>query len=173
MTRVTRRIQRKGVYQTSTHLAAVVLLVVVFVMAGSVMMLGLPGSGDDRERLLDELAAARATWSAKRPAAFRYVVQRSCDCPAEDTARYVVTERPGSRGAEYPVPVESEDGEFLTSPPRPVWLGELFPLAEQALRDGAEVTVQYDAVFSYPRLVSIGGATMDSVTIRDFEVLRD
>lgn len=178
MTRITRRIKRKGVYPVSTHLAAVVLLVIVFVMAATVMLLGLPGTGDDRRQLLNELAASRETWTARRPDAFRYVVQRSCACPPEDSARFVVTERPGSRVAEFPVPVESASGEFLTSPPRPLWLGELFPLIEDAADSDAKVTVEYDAAYGFPRLLHIdggapGGPDSQTVTIRDFEILRD
>lgn len=181
MSRVTRRIQRKGLYPVSTHLAAVVLLVIIFVTAGTVMLVGLPGIGDERQGLLAELATNRAAWTAKRPAAFRYVVQRSCRCPPEDTARFIVTERPGSRSAEFPVPVESAGGEFLASPPRPLWLGELFPLIEEAARGDKQITVEYDAAWGYPRLVRIDGGDSDApggkaaltVTIRDFEILRD
>ena len=40
--------------------------------------------------------------------------------------------------------VESADGEFLSSPPDPVWIGDLFDLVERSLLDDKIVEVEYD-----------------------------
>ena len=36
------------------------------------------------------------------------------------------------------------DGEFLSSPPDPVWIGDLFDLVERSLLDDKIVEVEYD-----------------------------
>ena len=178
MTRVTRKLTRKGVYQPSTHIAAVVLVLIVFVSAGAMLLLTAPDERQDTRALLDELATSRALWAGRRPDAFRYVVERACACPAEDSAAYVVTERFDVQTAEFRVPVESTTGEFLSAPPRPVWIDDIFALVEAALQAEEPVTVRYDASRGYPTYAAIGedaqaGATGSRYSVRDFEILRE
>lgn len=178
MTRVTRKLPRKGVYQPSTHLAAVVLVLIVFVSAGAVLLLTATDERQDTEALLDELAASRALWAGRRPDAFRYVVERDCACPAEDSAAYIATERFGVQSAEFRLPVESGSGEFLSAPPRPIWIDDVFALVEAALQAEEAVTVRYDANRGYPTYAAIGddadaGVIGRRYSVRDFEILRD
>lgn len=155
-------------YHVTSHVAVVLLVLVLFVSVGYFFFLAKP---DEQARLLElqsEFEARLAQWSEQRPAAFRYVVDRTCACPDEDDRAYVVTERPGDRSAAFPIPVESVSGTLITAPPRPVWIGDLFDLAGRTLRSGDAVEVRYDPDYGFPeRLVLAPGEVYE---VRDFEV---
>ena len=89
---------------------------------------------------------------------------------------YVATERRDYKSAEYRRPVQTKYGDLLTTPPRPVWIDDLFEIVMQAVSDGDNVSVSYDVRFGYPTMVDIkrddkGTDADDRYEIRDLEVL--
>ncbi|MDH4072853.1 MAG: DUF6174 domain-containing protein [Gammaproteobacteria bacterium] len=161
----------EGRYHVTTHVAVVLLVLMLFISVSYFFFLASP---DEQARLIDmqsEFEARRVQWSNERPAAFRYVVDRTCNCPDEDGRAYLVTERPGERQAVFPIPVESTTGVLITVPPRPVWISDLFEVAGRALRSGSAVQIRYDAVYGFPEQLVV--APNDTYEIRDFEQVRE
>lgn len=141
--------RRKLNFQTSTILAAVVLLVILFVSVGYMFFLHQPGLTPDQEAALVELQARRASWQAKRPPAFRYEVERSCECPLDYVEPFDVV-------------------EYRDDPDNRPWIDEYFDRIETAMLDGDEVIVRYNPRFDFPNDFTISD---EDTFIRDFEVL--
>ncbi len=158
-----------GRYQVTSHAAAILLVLIVFVSVSYYFFLAKPDEQAQRLGLTAEYEAAAARWSAERPPRFRYVLDRTCDCPPEDARAYAVTEQDGQRRAEFPIPVESVSGELITAPPRPLWIDDIFGIIERALRSGAIIEVRYDQALGYPESVIIGPD--EQYEIRDFELV--
>lgn len=173
---MSRRKWRKGVYHTTTHLAVVLLLLILFVSAAYFFVIPEPQDAPQQTRVLNELQAYREIWESRRPLSFRYVVDRTCFCLQEHIEPYVATEQRGYRSAEYPSQIRTRSGNFLTTPPQPVWIDDLFGFIEKAVLEDDKVEVGYDARFGYPRLIDISRGhkardANDRYEVRDFEVL--
>ncbi len=164
-----------GIYQITTFLAVVLLLLILFVSAAYFFVIPSPDESGTQEDSLAVLAEQRSVWRSGRPASFRYVVDRDCYCSPEYVEPYIAIEERGSRTAIFNVEVESGSGEFLASPPEPVWIEDVFDLIEQSLRDGKIVEVRYDKELGFPvsLVVRPEPTPPDSVyrvEVRDFEI---
>jgi hypothetical protein len=89
---------------------------------------------------------------------------------------YIATEEQGRKTAEFLVSVESDTGEFLSEPPEPVWISDIFDELAKAIEADAQPVVEviYDSRYGYPASVSIRYPQPDAgmrYEIRDFEVL--
>lgn len=173
---MTRRKPLAGIYQLTTFLALVLLLLILFISAAYFFMIPAPDRTTVEGDLIAELAAQRNNWESGRPASFRYVVERDCYCERSFTEPYVATEEGDSKSAAFMIEIETAAGEFVSTPPGPVWIDDLFDLVEQAIHDKTVVEVEYDKDLGFP--VSIvtrpGPAPPDSVyrvEVRDFEIL--
>lgn len=166
---MTQRRSRKNIYHATTYLAAVFLLLIVFISGSWFLLLREPAVQPNTTEALEELRASRDAWENRRPQSFRYLVDRTCSCPDEYSEPYVATEERGRRSAAFRSHVETRSAENLTGPPEPVWIENLFAIAERAMLDGKEADVDFDARFGFPRSVELG--TGDAYNVRDFEVL--
>ena len=173
---MTRKKPLAGIYQLTTFLALVVALLILFVSAAYFFYIPAPGDTTDTRDLLTELNDRRSAWDAKRPAAFRYVVDRDCDCERAYVEPYVATEEPGGKLATFTIEIETASGEFIAVPPDPVWIGDLFDLVEQSVREAKHVEVSYDKEFGFPASVLVHPVprqpdSVYSIEVRDFETL--
>jgi hypothetical protein len=74
------------------------------------------------------------------------------------------------------IEIETAGGEFISTPPGPVWIDDLFDLIEQSVREDKHVEVSYHKEFGFPVsvLVHPDPPPPDSVyrvEVRDFETL--
>ena len=167
---------RRGVFQTTTIIAVALLLLILFVTVAYFFTIPGEQRGDQSRQSLTALQEQRAIWEQRRPAAFRYVVERRCACADALREPYVATETRGERRAEYRRPAQSREGVPGMEPPGPVWINDLFEIAERSLEDGGQVDIAFDARFSYPASLRIeddsesGGLPIEYEVI-DFEVL--
>ena len=164
----------KGVYPSTTLIAVAVSLLFVFITVAYFYLLAEPDERAEEFANLEELHEQRALWQREQPASFRYVVERSCRCPAEVSEPYVATESRGARSASFRIAVESSDGSMLDKPPEPVWIIDVFRALERSLQSGGTAEVSYDPTWGYPDSARIGGdqpGSTDLFRIVDFEVL--
>lgn len=141
---------RKPGYQPSLLLAAVVLLLLVFVSVGYFFFLSNPALTVEQQRVLTQLQQRREEWLAKRPPAYRYEIERECECPLQYIEPFTVI-------------------EYLDEADRQAWIDDYFMQLEAALREHQDVAISYDPRFSYPNDFHIDA---EQVYIRDFEVLQ-
>jgi hypothetical protein len=141
--------RRKPSFQATTFLAGVVLLLILFVSAGYMFFLHQPGLSPDQEVALAELRARRASWEAKRPPAFRYEVERSCECTLDYTEPFDVV-------------------EYRDDPDNRAWIDEYFVKIEAAMLESTSAPVRYNPRFDFPNDFRLGD---EEIFIRDFEVL--
>ena len=163
-------------YQITSHIAVVLLMLIMFVAVGYFFLLGKPDETAARNAKGDTLAAGLATWRTERPRDYRYVVERDCDCPDEDRRPYTITERNGWPSAAYPIPMETSAGILVTEPPRPETIDDVFSRAERAFRSGADLEIRLHPVYGFPQRLVIRPAgdaagQPDVYEIRDFEDL--
>ena len=163
-----RKYSPDGRYQVTSHIAVVLILLVVFVSVSYFFFLAKPDEQAHHLEMQAEYGAARALWISERPASFRYVVDRACDCPDEDSRAYTMIERGTQRIAEFPIPVESSAGILITVPPRPVTIEEIFDRVEAALGSNSAIEVRYESAYGYPETVVL--EPNEKYEIRDFEV---
>ena len=173
---MTRRKSLAGIYQITTFLAVVMLLLILFISAAYFFMIPAPDQDPAEKDLMAELATNRSTWTSAQPASFRYVVDRDCYCDPAYVEPYVATEDRGRRSAAFVIEIESSAGEFISMPPEPVWIDDLFDLIEESVRDGDHVVARYDKARGFPVsiLVHPDPPPPDSVyrvEVRDFEVI--
>ena len=172
---MTKRKPLAGIYQITTFLALLLLLLILFISAAYFFMIPAPRQDPGNDDLLAKLATNRATWEAAQPTSFRYVVDRDCYCDPAYVTPYVAIEERGQRSAEFVIEIESSTGEFISTPPEPVWISNLFDLIERSVRAGDHVEVSYDEAFGFPVsiLVHPDPPPPDSVyraEVRDFEI---
>jgi hypothetical protein len=165
---MSKKYRPEGRYQVTSHVAAILLVLIIFVSVSYYFFLARPDEQAALAAAREALVAAEARWETRRPQDFRYVVDRSCDCPEEDARAYTVTERDGRLSAEFAIPVESSAGILLSRPPRPVRIDDVFGVIERSLRSGMLIEVRYDSDFGYPEVAEI--AADDRYEIRDFEI---
>ena len=173
---MTRRKPLAGIYQLTTFLALALLLLILFISAAYFFFIPAPDHASEDGDLLAVLAQQRATWEAQRPAAFRYVIDRECYCERTYVEPYVAIEEHGSKSAAFAIEIESSSGDFISAPPGPVWIDDLFDLIEQSVREEKAVDVEYHEELGYPAslVVHPEPAPPDSVyrvDVRDFEIL--
>jgi hypothetical protein len=173
---MTNRRPLAGIYQITTFLAVVLLLLILFVSTAYFFVIPTPDKVRAQEDALGILAENRTAWESSQPASFRYVVDRDCNCDPEYVEPYVATEDGSTRAANFNVEVESASGEFLSSPPDPVWIGDLFDLIERSLSDDRVVDVKYDKDLVYPESLVVhpeqpSPGSVYRIDVRDFETL--
>ena len=159
----------EGRYQLVSHVAAILLVLILFVSVSYYFLLAKPDEQARHAGLMAEYEAAAALWDLERPQRFSYVLDRTCDCPAEDDRPYIATELGEQRTAGFLIPVESVSGELLTAPPRPLWIDDIFGIIVRALRSGVTIDVRYDQALGYPESVVI--EPDEQYEIRDFEIV--
>jgi len=164
---MSRKYPLEGRYQVTSHIAVILLVLILFVSVGYFFFLARPDEQALRLELVAEFEANVALWGRERPARFGYSVDRTCDCPAEDDRPYQVREIDGRREARFAIPVEASTGNSISAPPRPLWIDDIFGIIERALRSGSIIEVRYDQALGYPRSVII--APDEEYEIRDFE----
>jgi len=157
-----------GKYQVTSHVAAILLVLIIFVSVSYYFFLARPDEQAARLEAGDAFSAAQSLWETRRPAEYRYVVDRSCNCPEEDSRAYTIIVRNGQSSAEFAIPVESSAGILVTSPPRPVVIDDVFDVIERAQRSGMLIEVRYDSDFGFPESVVLSAD--DRYEIRDFEI---
>lgn len=165
-----------GIYQLTTFLALVLLLLILFISVAYFFFIPAPDTAAGQRDLLAELAEKRSTWEARRPTAFRYVVDRDCYCERSYIEPYIATEDQGNKSAAFNVEIESPSGEFVSTPPGAVWIDDLFDLVELSVREDKHVEVEYDKELGFPVLIVThpDPPPPDSVyrvEVRDFETL--
>ena len=161
---------------TTTLIAVALLLLILFVSVGSLTLLSNAEEPLHDPDLVSELLQNLQAWEETRPLSYRYVVQRSCTCQKEDVAAFVATEKRGQRMSAFVVSVESSSGEFLSEPPNPVWIGDIFDELINAVEEDSRplIEVAYDNRYHFPVSVNIQYASAAASVlyeIRDFEVL--
>lgn len=141
---------RKTGFQPTSLIAAVLLLMVVFVSVAYFFFLAEPRLSVDQEAMLADLHMRRGQWEEKRPPAFRYVVERDCECPLDYTEAFTVI-------------------EYLDEPDNQSWIDDSFDVLSAAIDSGEDASVRYDPRYSYPNDYSVAD---EQTYVRDFEVLR-
>lgn len=170
------RSPRKGTFQTTTHIAVVVFLLILFVSVAYFFQIPVEDQDAQQADSLAELHASRELWEASRPPAFRYVVARNCDCDEPFKAPYVATEQSGEKSVDFAGSVMSRLGNEISGPPEPVWIDDLFEIADAALRSNDLVELRFDILSGYPKIVAIRNQQSPirgelHYEIRDFEIL--
>ena len=141
---------RKTGFQATSLIAVVLSMLLVFVSLGYFFFLADPRLSTEQEEAIAELQLRQSEWQEKRPPAFRYEVERECECPLDYTEPFKVV--------EY-----LDEGENYS------WIDESFVLLRSALLGGLVVDVRYDPRYSYPNDYHVSD---EQTYVRDFEVLR-
>ena len=144
------RKERPIVFQSTSILSGVVFLLILFVCVGYFFFLHQPGLSPAQETALVELRERRAEWEAERPPAFRYEVERRCECPLDYVEPFTVV-------------------EYLDEADNRAWIDEFFTLLEETMLAGEPVSISYDARFGYPNDFTVDN---EDTFVRDFEVLQ-
>lgn len=161
---------------TTTLIAVALLLLILFVSVGSLTLLPEAEEPLQDPDLVSELLQNLQMWEDSRPLSYRYVVHRRCSCARADTTPFVATEERGRKTARYLVSLESSSGEFLSEPPNPAWIGDIFDELIRAVEEDSRplIEVAFDNRYHFPVSVNIqytSAATSVLYEIRDFEVL--
>jgi hypothetical protein len=141
--------KKKTGFHPTTLIAGVALLLILFVCVAYFFFAYQPGLSVDQEAALAKLQERRAEWETKRPPAFRYEVERSCECPLDYIEPFDVV-------------------EYRDDPANVPWIDDYFVKIELAMLSGETVPVRYNPRFGFPNDFTIGE---EETFIRDFEVL--
>ena len=152
---------KKTKFQPTTLIAVVVLLPILFSLVAYFFVLPDLERSQRAEQILAELAANEERWRQAKPIGYRYVVERECFCPGEDTTPYSVS--------------VIDDRIIGVSVADPIRIRDLFVIAAEAASGINDVDVVFDPRFAYPSRVTIddlagGRASVEIYRIRDFEV---
>ena len=163
-------------FQITTPIAAVILLLIVFVSLGYFFIETIPGLPPDNSVVMRELEDNRSIWRERRPGSIRYVIDRDCDCASESKRPYVATETGSQRWATFPVPVESDDGKQLVAPHDPIWIDDTFALISSADIQNQAVSARFHPELGIPVEIVIrqkpdSADTIATYEIRDIEIL--
>jgi hypothetical protein len=140
---------RKTAFQPTSLIAGALLLLILFVSAAYLFFIAEPAITPERQAMLAELQLRQSEWLEKRPPAFRYEIERECECPLDYIEPFTVV-------------------EYLDEPVNHAWIDDYFTSLENALHTGVVVAISYDPRFSYPNDFRIAD---EQVYVRDFEVL--
>ena len=152
---------KKPKFQPTVLIAVVVMLLILFSLVGYFFMLPELERAQRAEQLLADVELQQAQWRATKPRGYRYVVDRECYCPGEDTSPSTVT-------VVSDVLVDASDAYVIT-------VDEMFRIIADAASAANHIEVVFDARFGYPAQVTIddlagGRASIEIYRIRDFEV---
>tara|TARA_R110002049_G_scaffold272614_3_gene450232 strand:+ start:1696 stop:2211 length:516 start_codon:yes stop_codon:yes gene_type:complete len=162
---------RKSVFQGTSLLAAVVLLLFVFVSAGYFYFL--QGDNPDDAPPDAALLAAQAQWDETRPAAFRYELLYGTSVDGDASLAYTVTEE-GARHSAVARPLAESSSAVGTVPDEQVMtIDRLLATIENADAHTARIDASYDPRFGFPAQVEfhLSDGRWQRYVIRDFEVL--
>ncbi|MDX1498860.1 MAG: DUF6174 domain-containing protein [Woeseiaceae bacterium] len=167
---------KKTGYQATTLIAVALLLLILFVSAGFLLVLEKPAASAGRGALEAEFERQAEFWAARRPRAFRYVVERSCFCAPDYRQPYVVREEGDVHSVAFASPLAPESREYRGTPPEPELIGNLFDLVRRALAEADAVDVSYDPAFGFPASITIDWSydladEEQYFSVRDFEVI--
>jgi hypothetical protein len=143
------RTWRKSGFQSTSLIAGALLLLVVFVSVAYFFLLADSGPSPRQQEMLAQLQERRDEWVSKRPPAFRYEIERECDCPLSYVEPFTVV-------------------EYLDDPDNQAWIDQYFERLAAAILGGSDVAIGYDPRFSFPNDFHIAE---EQTYIRDFEVL--
>jgi len=174
---VTRRPWHGGVYESTAHLAVVLLLLILFLATGYFFFVPDSEVTPDRQSLLLEIDESRAAWEATKPAEFTYVIRRSCFCPRRITRPFRVSESSGIVRATVPEtsPIGSESD--LVELPDTLSIDSVFELLADAVREADRINIAYDETFGFPTEIRIDWSARtiddeDTYRIDQFVVIR-
>jgi len=166
----------KGVYQSTTHVAVALLLLILFVSVGYFFLVPQPEPPLEKDAMLAEMTRQQEIWESDKPLSFRYVVRRTCFCGPEIVTPYIATEDHGHQTAEFRVEIESRPSEFLKSPPNPMWISDIYSELADAFASASDplIEVSYDNQLGYPVSANIRYPMPDAYfryDIQDFEII--
>lgn len=171
-----KRPRQNAVYQSTTHVAVALLLVLLFIFVGYFFFIPQSDESKQGSAMLAELQSQQANWERNKPLSFRYVVTRDCFCDSEIVTPYVATEERGVKTAAFRIEIEAGSGEFLSSPRNPMWISDIYSELATAFTSAQSplVEVSYDSKLGYPTNVSIRYPMPDAFyryDIQDFEII--
>lgn len=160
---------------STTLLAGVALLLILFVTTAWFFVLPETGRSPEMLALGERNEAMLAEWSARRPGEYRYVVERNCDCSSDYTRPYSVSYVGGIHTVGWFRSMREESG--LAAPPDAVLVEDLFALIRRASAEADALEVSYSARFAHPTRVVIDWSAEAAddeqrFDVRDFEVLQ-
>ena len=164
---------RKGTYQTTTHLAVVVVVVFIFVAVGYFFLI--PKS---RITMQEQLQSNRDLWSKVAPSTFSYKIDPECDCSTTENAPYRVEFENGYMTAEFEDLSHMTSGSDDVTPPNALSIERAFQLVDRAIDEADSVQIQYDNSYGFPSEVTIHWSQQDSddyfrFRIDDFRTVRN
>ena len=168
------RALRKGSFQSTSLIAAVVLLLIMFVSGAYFFIVPTTGVDPRTEKDLALLDENRSLWQQQKPESFTYVVERRCACSQSTTEPYVATETKDRRTAVFPEFVRGKFDDPSAAPESPVWIAGLFATIAAAIESGELLTARYDYTLGYPVLVRYkandGSDEIVEIRVRDFQI---
>lgn len=166
----------KDRYQLTTLIAVALLVMIMFVAVGYFFMIVDSERPPERPGMQATLDTNRELWDSRRPVAFRYVVERHCQCDIEYRRPYTGMEQDGYRTAQFSSPLQQDSTANAGAPPEPLWLDDIFDLLVTAIGEARVLNASYDPGFGFPTNVSIDWSSADDddalrIIVRDFEVI--
>jgi hypothetical protein len=146
-------------------LAVVLLLLVIFVVAGYFLVV--PKS---RSAMMQEYQYQRDLWDKRVPAAFRYFVDPECACPPEYEEHYVVVEENGSTVARFEGPTDTSEYSRNAIPPDVLSIDAAFELIRQGINEAGHIEIDYDGSYGFPTDVTIYWSEVGADDFFGFEV---
>ena len=146
-------------FQSSALIALAVLLMIIFTLVGYFFTLPDLERSQRAEQLAADIDTNWQRWKNTKPPAYRYVVERECYCPNEDTSPYEVTVVGNAL-------VEAGASNALR-------IDDLFLIASQAAIGANKSEVIFDARFGFPTRITIDDlagnrASVEEYRVRDF-----
>ena len=174
---MTRRPWHGGVYESTAHLAVVLLLLILFLATGYFFFVPDSDVSPDRQSLLLEIDESRVAWKSTKPTEFTYVIRRSCFCPRRITRPFQVTESSGIVRATIPETSATGSESDPVELPDTLSIESVFQLLSDAVREAARISVAYDETFGFPTEVRIDWSARtvddeDTYRIDQFVVIR-
>lgn len=148
-------------FQPTALIALVVVLLILFTLVGYFFMLPDLERAERAGQLVANVEEHRQRWKRDKPLAYRYVVERECYCPGEDTSPYIV--------------IVARDVLTDAGVADPLLIDDLFQLAIDAASGSSDVQVSFDPRFGFPTRITIDDlagnrASVEEYRVRDFEV---
>ena len=164
-----------GSFQTTSLIAVVVLLLILFVTAGWFLIIPVETGSDARSAHMDALHDNRGLWVEQRPSAYKYVVDRDCTCSKYRSEPYLATESTDGKSADFPTHALEKLGDRYAVPEKPVWISDVFRLIELAISNGTLDEADYDYALGHPTMVRILPNDTDAgrlaIRVQDFQVV--
>ncbi|MBT8078775.1 MAG: hypothetical protein KJO31_09350 [Gammaproteobacteria bacterium] len=164
-TELARTRAKPGIYQTTTLVAVVVFVVIIFVIAGYFLIAPKP-----RSAMLEELRDQRLRWDRQAPAAFSYVVDPACVCAPIEDAPYEVLELNGQRTARFLDLSHATSGADDAGPENILSIADAFALAEAGVAGASHITIDYHRLHGFPTDVMIHWSGSDADDHEGFRI---